>query len=235
MDKVTCIIVEDEPLAREILSQFISQIPELELVGECSDIHEARKQLNEVQVDLMFLDIQMPEGTGISLLKSLIHPPKVIFTTAYPEFAVEGFDLNAVDYLLKPFSFDRFCQAIEKAYEVLLRTSSLLSKELAPTFLTLKVDKRWIKIEFAEILFIQGFGNYVKVHTHQKVWLTKETMRSIANKLPAREFLQIHKSYICRLRAIDYLEGNRAKIGDQMVPIGGSYKQSLFQAMNSSS
>ena len=234
MDNITCIIVEDEPLAREILSQFISQIPELELVGECSDIHEARKQLNEVQVDLLFLDIQMPEGTGISLFKSLIHPPKVIFTTAYPEFAVEGFDLNAVDYLLKPFSFERFSQAISKVRDALLIKAPSHPSEIGLDFLTLKVDKRWIKIEFPEILFIQGFGNYVKVHTPQKVWVTKETMRAICQKLPDKDFLQIHKSYVCRLRAIDYLEGNRAKIGDQMVPIGGNYKQSLFKAMNSS-
>lgn len=234
MDNITCIIVEDEPLAREILSQFISQIPELELVEECSDIHEARKLLNEVRVDLIFLDIQMPEGTGISLLKSLIHPPKVIFTTAYPEFAVEGFDLNAVDYLLKPFSFERFSQAMNKVRDVLFVKASSQPSEMGPDFLTLKVDKRWIKIEFSEILFIQGFGNYVKVHTPQKVWLTKETMTAICTKLPAKDFLKIHKSYVCRLRAIEYLEGNRAKIGDQMIPIGGRYKHSLFKAMNSS-
>ena len=224
---ISCMIIEDEPLAREILEGFIAQIPDLKLLGTCQDALEAFRLLPSIQPDMIFLDIHMPERSGIDLLKSLPHPPKVIFTTAYAEYAVEGFELNAVDYLLKPFSFARFQSAVEKVAKGLENSP----KEPSIDFITLKVDKKWVKIDLSTLMYIQSYGDYVKVHTPETIWVSKGTLKALIQRLPRDRFIQIHKSYLCSLQAIKYMEGNRIKIGSDFLPVGAGYKENLLKAL----
>ncbi|MEM6632347.1 MAG: LytTR family DNA-binding domain-containing protein [Bacteroidota bacterium] len=224
---ISCMVIEDEPLAREILEGFIAQIPELKLVGTCQDALEAFQLLLSLQPDLIFLDIHMPESSGIELLKSLPRPPKVIFTTAYSEYAVEGFELNAVDYLLKPFSFARFQLAVEKVKKGIKG----LSRPPSEDFITLKVDRKWVKIDLSTLLYIQSHGDYVKVHTSDTTWVSKGTLKALLQRLPEDRFIQLHKSYLCALKAIQYMEGNQVKIGADFLPIGAGYKENLLKAL----
>jgi len=227
---VRTIIVDDEPLALETLESYIIDFPGLKLVAKCRDAFEALKVLKQESVELMFLDINMPKLSGISLVKSLENPPLVIFTTAYPQYAVEGFDLDALDYLLKPFSFERFVKAVNKAIERINQTSD--NQKSDTDFLLIKSDKRIFKVNLNEIKYIQSNGDYLKVVTIHKVIVSHQTLKKIVEMLPASEFIQIHKSYIVSLKHISFIEGNQVKVGDEFLPIGITFKENLLDKLN---
>ena len=225
---IRCIIVDDEPLAREILEQYIKDTPHLDLITSCSNAIEAIQVISENSVDLMLLDINMPKLNGINLIKSLEKAPEVIFTTAYSEFAVEGFELSAIDYLVKPFGFERFLKAVEKA-RARLRDTITDDKD---KFLMVKADKRLYQLAIKDISYIEALGDFVKVHTLQKVYITSGTLKEYMHKLENHGFLQIHKSYIVALKAITFLDGNQLSVEETFLPIGQTYKQYLFDELN---
>ncbi len=222
--KIRCLIVDDEPLSREVIEAYVNDTPQLALAGKCSNAIEAAEMLRNEPIDLVFLDINMPKLSGISLVKSLTNPPAVVFITAYPEFAVEGFEVEAVDYLLKPCSFERFLKAVGKA-EVFLKATA---KKLEMNYFVVKADKRLHKLAFEEILYFMSIGDYVKVFTKGKVLITNEILRNIEEQLPDSRFIRLHKSYIVSLEAIQYLEGNQVKVGEVMLPVGLTYKDNLM-------
>lgn len=222
-----CLVVEDEPLAQNVLKKYIAEHPLLELAAVCADAPEAQQWLVRQQAAIVFLDINLPRLSGISFLKSLSRPPLVIFTTAYPEFAVEGFELDAVDYLVKPFSFERFLRAVNKALEKLERKEP--GGALAPaTSIFIRADKKVYKINLADILYIEALDDYVKVVTTQGHYLVHETLKSLQEELPAEQFMRVHKSYIIASSKIVFIEGNYVKIGDRDIPIGASYREEVF-------
>lgn len=226
--KVKALIIDDEPLAQNVIKQYALKLPDLEITSTCNDAICAHKVLQENPVDLIFLDINMPKLSGISFLKTLQNPPLVIFTTAYSEYALEGYELNAIDYLKKPFSFDRFCKAYFKAEE-LLQLKNEAKGNLHNDFLFVKSNKKTYKIAFSEILFIEGLGDYIQIHlTDQKI-VTNLSMKKILELLPENDFYRIHKSYIIALNKIELVEGNMVKIGKNKLPIGNSYRQEFMR------
>lgn len=225
-----CLIVDDEPLARETLEKYISDIPSLVLNASCSNAFEAIEVLKTDSFDILFLDINMPKLSGISMLKSLEKKPQVIFTTAYSEYAVEGFELDAVDYLLKPFSFERFVKAVNKASDRIDKASQTAIN--GESFIAIKADKKIFKVDLDEIQYIQALGDYIKVFTDSQTLVSHQTLKSLEDELPAEGFIRIHKSYIVALKSILFLEGNQVKLGDQMIPIGASYKDDLLKRFN---
>ncbi len=221
---IRCLIIDDEPSSQNLLEAFVDRIPFLELSGICNNAIEALEFLNETAVDLLFLDINMPQLTGISFYKSLRNPPKVIFTTAYSEHAVEGFDLNAVDYLLKPFSFERFVQAISKVK---------LQGDEAKDSIVIKADKKLHQIKTSEIHYVESLGDYVKVHLMDKTLITYKTLKKIIEELPNSSFVQIHKSYVVNRQKIEFVEGNSIVIGTNRVPLGQKFKKDFLTRFNS--
>ena len=223
---VKCIAIDDEPLSLRILEKYATELPQLELVAICNDAFEALEVLRREQVDLMFLDINMPKLSGISLVKSLDKAPLVVFTTAYPEFAVEGFELEALDYLLKPFSFERFLKAVNRAIEKLDEDKATGT---SPSGLLVKADKKLYKLDFQDILYLEAFGDYVKVFTKQKMLLTKERLSVLEEGLPKNSFQRIHRSFIISLGAVEFIEGNMVKIGNAQLPLSPSFKDGLLE------
>lgn len=222
-----CLVVEDEPLAQNVLQHYLADHPLLELAGICASAPEAQQWLARHEAAILFLDINLPRLSGISFLKSLSRPPLTIFTTAYPEFAVEGFELDAVDYLVKPFSFERFLKAVNKALEKLERKEPGTAP--APsTSIFIKADKKVYKINLADILYIEALDDYVKVVTTQAGYLVHDTLKSMQEELPADQFMRIHKSYIIAGNKIVFIEGNYVKIADRDIPIGASYREEVF-------
>ena len=236
MTLLSCLIVDDEPLSQDVLKKFVEDSPMLQLNGICSDALEALDFLRSKTVDLIFLDINMPKLSGINFVKTLENPPLIIFTTAYAEYAVEGFELDAVDYLLKPIAFDRFLKAVNKAndlqqaWEIIGRNKNGIGKE-APDFLTIKSDKRIYKINIRELYYIQSYGDYVKIHTKEKVIIASETLKNMEEHLKTH-FIRIHKSYLVNRKAIKYVEGNQVNIHDNILPIGQKYRDEFFKAFD---
>lgn len=218
-----CLIIDDEPAARDILKTYISDTPELTLAGVCKDALEARKAVKEKDIELLFLDINMPRLTGIEFIKSLNNPPKVILTTAYSEYALEGYELNVIDYLLKPFSFERFLKAIDKAVG---EPQPLNSDD---SFITIKADGKLYRISFNEILFAESQGDYITVHTKEKKITYNETLKDFCYQLPGHLFSRVHRSYAVALSKIDYLEGNMIAIGTEKIPVGKAYKDEFLE------
>ncbi|MCB0523104.1 MAG: LytTR family DNA-binding domain-containing protein [Saprospiraceae bacterium] len=231
------IIVDDEPLALDVLETYISQMPQLELVQRCSNALEANDALKNNDIDLMFLDIQMPQLTGVDFVKTLSHPPMVVFTTAYPNYAIQGFDLNALDYLLKPISLERFMKAVNKALE----QAELAQQENAgaPTafndgldFFFVKADKKLVKVNFDDILYIEGLKDYVIIRLHAGRVITLQTMKSLEERLPSSKFKRIHRSYIVGLDKIMAIEGNMVEVVEKdrpkLLPIGKNYREDLL-------
>lgn len=227
------ILVDDEPLAQEIVETHISKFPNLKLLAKCNNAVEALQALKEHEVDLMFLDIQMPQISGIDFLKTLPSPPKVILTTAFSEYALDGYDLNVVDYLLKPISFDRFAKAVNKAVsqDMPQPEPSPSSKEGAD-YIFVKADKKLIKIHFNDIFYIEGLKDYVILHTPTGRVVTLQTMKSLEIKLPQALFMRIHRSYIVNLSNITVIEGNTVQINKKIIPIGKNYKEKLLDMVN---
>lgn len=225
---INCLIVDDEPLSRRVVEKYLKDLPHLHLVGSCAHAFEAMEAIQKQPVGLIFLDINMPRLSGINFAKTLTHPPLIIFTTAYPEYAVEGFELEAVDYLLKPFSQERFLKAVNKAMKILETAKAPNTTD----FLMVKADKKLYKLNFADILYLQAYGDYVKIFTTQKTLLTKERFAALEENLPADRFQKIHRSYVISLDAISFLEGNQVKINDILLPVSHSYRAELLAKLN---
>jgi DNA-binding LytR/AlgR family response regulator len=230
MNRITrCAIIEDEPLARDVLKKYIADYPLLELTAIYNDAIEARALQTGEEIQLLFLDINLPRLSGISFLKTLSKPPLVIFTTAYPEFAVEGFELDAVDYLLKPFSFERFLKAVNKAIAKLPgnKSNPETGKQSDP-FIFLKADKKVYKVDFEKILYLEAAGDYVKVITTDTQYLVNLTLKTLQDDLPQPDFMRVHKSYIIARSRIQFVEGNYIKIGNAEIPIGAAYREIVY-------
>lgn len=223
-----CIIIDDEPLAQNILKKYIEEHPALELSAVCNDALAAQQVLAAQTLQLIFLDINLPKLSGINFLKTIPHPPPVIFTTAYPEFAVQGFELDAVDYLLKPFSFERFLKAVNKALEKINMSENSSARERVAPFIFLKADKKVYKVNLEDVLYIESMGDYVKVVTKDGQHIVNDTLKNLLEELPTVQFMQVHKSYIIAKNKIVFFEGNYVKVGNKDIPIGSSYRDEIF-------
>jgi len=221
VNQVKCIIVDDEPLAQDIISEYIGRLDFLIEVGKFNDALSAIEFLNREEVDLIFLDIQMPTLDGINFLKGLASPPQVIFTTAHRHYAVDGFDLNALDYIVKPIPFYRFAQAIGKLKKVLDNNLRIEETSEAAFF---KVDKKRVKIHYNDILLIESLKDYIKVVLPDRSFVTYQTLSGILSLLPTTQFVQVHKSFIVNFHRIQSIEGNVLEIKDYNIPIGRNYR-----------
>jgi len=227
---ISCVIVDDEPLARSLLKDYVSKIPSLKLVDVCSSPLLAMEVLKANNVDLLFLDIQMPEITGISLLKIMKKKPLVVLTTAYSEYALESYELDVVDYLLKPITFQRFLQAVDKVSSRLQQPTALVEKP-APSasqpFIFVKDGTKLVKVKWEDILYIEGLKDYVTIHTRQQKIISLQRLKSLEEQLPSEQFFRIHNSFIVALNAIDAVQKNEVHIGQAVLPISDSYKKSF--------
>ncbi|MFK8104287.1 MAG: LytR/AlgR family response regulator transcription factor [Saprospiraceae bacterium] len=237
---INAIIVDDEPLALDVLETYLDKMPEINLVQKCNNALEANQALKDHDIDLMFLDIQMPQLTGIDFLKTLAKPPLVIFTTAYANYALEGFELNAIDYLLKPISFERFIKATNKALEqVELQRKgepAVVKEADGPDFIFVKADKKLIKVKYEDIVYIEGLKDYVIIRQHDNRVITLQTMKSLEDKLPQHLFKRIHRSYIVNVNKINAVVGNMIEITEKgqakHIPIGKNYREELLAIIN---
>lgn len=231
-----CIAIDDEPIALKVIERFVKKVPFLESLGSFQNPVEASLFLQENPTDLIFLDIQMPDLTGIQFLQSLTHPPKVIFTTAYSEYAAESYDLDAVDYLLKPIPFERFLKAVNKAFklhQVEAEQESGHEEEDAKhdamsPYLFLKSDTRIFKVKRDEIQYIEGMRDYIAVHIPQKRIMTLMSLSKMLLRLPPSDFIRVHKSYIINLHHITLIQQNRIVIGEKEIPISNTYREDFF-------
>jgi DNA-binding LytR/AlgR family response regulator len=228
--RIKCIIVDDEPLSQDVLKKYVADTPMLELLEVCSDAFEANQIIALKDVQLMFLDINMPKLSGISFAKTMTKPPLIIITTAYPEYAIEGFEVDAIDYLVKPFSYERFLKATNKAIEKI--NLSQLKNIVSDSFILLKSDKKVFKINYDDINYLQSFGDYIKVFTIDKCLVVHDTFKNIQEQLPIKYFQRIHKSYIVALNKIKYIDGNQIKIVEVLLPIGLNFKEELLKRLN---
>lgn len=236
MKQSNILLVDDEYLALNLLEEFAGRLPGLEVVGKAKNPTQALELLERHPVDILFLDIQMPIISGVNLLKSLRNPPVTVFTTAYSEHAVEAFDLNAVDYLLKPFAFERFLQAVNKAKEALGRrepSPSSAAPPAEPEFIVVKVDGRLQKIRLEELLYVEGLKEYIRlVCAGGKQYVTFERMKNIEEQLPSQNFLRVHKSYIVAKRHVQAVEGNQLDLGGKIkIPISREKKDEVVSAI----
>lgn len=221
-------IVDDEPLAQEILQSYLQKLPEAELVGVCKNALEAFALLNKQTVDLLLLDINLPEITGIDFLKSLKHPPKVIFTTAYTEHALESYELNAIDYLIKPIAFDRFLRAINKVQNELQPAKKQANTSSSEKLLFVRSEGKWIKIDLRKLWFVEGLKDYVRLWTDDGRITVHSTMKNFEEQLkPYSNFVRVHKSHIINLEYISEVDGSSIQIKDQFIAIGNTYKEEV--------
>ena len=227
--KLSCIVVDDEQLARSLLEDFTGKVSFLDLVGTFKNPLDAMSYLQQHEVDLMFLDIQMPDLTGIELLKSLSQPPQVILTTAYSEYALDGYELNVCDYLLKPFSFNRFLQAVNKAAEVIKLKKAPSSSRIEP-YITIHADHKIFRVPVQDILYIEGLKEYVSYYTKsgQRI-IALQSLKNIERDLEDVHFIRVHRSYIVPIEKINALEGNQLRIDGKLIPIGRSYKDQVLK------
>ena len=229
--KIKCAIVDDEFLARKLLKDYVSKVPNLELVGDYDSPLKVSELIFQGHIDLLFLDIQMPDITGLEFLRSLDKQPAVIFTTAYKEFAMEGYELNIIDYLLKPFSFDRFLKAVMKAINIVStqqpkNLQAIEEDNYHENYIIIRADRKHYKINYEDLIFIEGQKAYVTFHSVGNKKITAlASLKVLEEKLPANQFIRIHKSYIVSIKKIRFLEGNLLEIADQNLPIGKNYKQ----------
>ena len=239
MSLLRCLVVDDEELARGLLENYIARMPNLQLVASCKQPLEAAGYLQQ-QIDIVFLDIQMPEMTGLEWIRTMPRKPQIILTTAYPQYAIESYQLEVTDYLLKPFRFERFMQAVQKAAE----WKRLQALEAAPVphaapaaeaatkdYLMVKADHKLVKIRFEDLLYVQSKGEYVQYHSTQGKVLALESLRHLEEVLPASRFIRVHKSWIVALDAIEALEGNMIYVKGETIPVGASYKDAVKEAL----
>ena len=226
---INCIIVEDEPLARQLIESYVDQISDIKLLGSYSTAIEAFAALHDQTIDLIFLDIEMPGISGLTFIRSLKNPPKVIFITAYTQYAVDAFDTEAVDYLVKPVTFDRFIKAVQRLAPNRNDPPGLTTVDITDIFL--KVDRRLVRLPLSDILYVEGFGDYLKVHTSARTYVTYMTMTKLESLLPASKFIRIHRSTIVNTHHIKYIEGNFVKLNELELSIGQTYKDSLVKRL----
>ncbi|MGH1437511.1 MAG: LytR/AlgR family response regulator transcription factor [Lewinella sp.] len=242
---INVLIVDDEPLAQDVLETYIEKMPDLNLVQKCNNALEANEALKSNDIDLMFLDIQMPQLTGTDFLRSLVNPPVVIFTTAYSNYAVDGFELNALDYLLKPISLERFLKAANKAItqiELKKAAAGASSPKEEPEiqaeadFMFVKADKKLIRVYYDDVVYIEGLKDYVIIRLKDTRIVTLQTMKSLEQKLPSAIFKRIHRSYIVNLHKIDALMGNMVEVKEKgqvkHLPVGKNYRDELLELIN---
>lgn len=237
--KIKCLVIDDELPARDVLQKHIAGIEALELAGTCTNAIEALSFLQSNTVDLLFLDIQMPHILGTNFIRTLKNPPKVIFTTAYRKYAIEGFELDAVDYLLKPISFDRFLKSVNKLLQVDLQsnaTSPATENHMEPAkpFLYLRVDRKMVKVLFNDILYIEGLRDYIRIFTTSKTIITKHLLATLEEMLPSDAFLRIHRSYIVSISKIDSYNTETIEIEKKELPVGRLYKHDVSKLLNAS-
>ena len=226
--KLKCIITDDEPMARKGLQGYVEKLDFLELVGVCEDAIQLNNILKTQSVDLLLLDIEMPYMSGIELLSSLVNPPKVIITSAYEQYAIKGYDLEVVDYLLKPISFERFLKAVNKVYD-LIYSQQVTSQ--ASDYFFVKANQKLEKIFFKDILYIEGVENYVSIHTQAGKIITHSTLRLILENLPANLFIQTHKSFIVNVEKVSTVEGNMLGIEKFKIPVSRTYKEKTMETI----
>ncbi|MDJ1481137.1 LytTR family DNA-binding domain-containing protein [Cytophagaceae bacterium YF14B1] len=236
--KIKCLIVDDEPLAIDILERYISQLDTLSLQGKCDNAIDALIFLQKNKIDLLFLDIQMPKLSGLDFLKTLSNRPRIIFTTAFREYALEGFDMNALDYLLKPISFERFLIAINKyhtLYDPSVQLPAMIqsagNEMFAEAFIYLKADKKMVKVFLKDIVYIESLKDYVKVKTQDQEIITYQRITYLEEKLPDDKFLRIHRSFIISLAKIKSFNSTHIEVGDWELPIGRQYKAEVMKTL----
>ncbi len=220
-----CLIVDDEPLSRDVLRKYIAEVKDLQLLAECRSAVEASHQMNLQQVDIIFLDINMPGLSGISFARSLKASPLIVFTTAYPEYAVEGFELDATDFLVKPYSFERFMKAVNRALERLSNNNIPTADEGK---ILVKADKKLYALKLSDILLVEGQGDYIRIRTTGENLVVHNTIKNFLNNLPANEFMRIHKSYVVNLKCIEYIEGNQVRVGEHTLPVSPVHREELL-------
>lgn len=234
MKKINCIVADDEELARGIIESYIGKIDNLNLVTSCTNGAEVYNALKNTSVDLLFLDIKMPQLTGIELLRTLKKPPLVVLITAYREYALEGYELNVIDYLLKPVSFDRFLKAIDK-YEFITGNGSIAAEPVEvnndQSFIYVKSDKKMIRVLLKDILYIEGLKDYVKIHLPGKTIITYQTLTYFEEKLPETNFIRVHRSFIISLSHISAYTATQIEIDKNTIPIGSTYSKNVLKKL----
>lgn len=231
---INCIIIDDEPLARKGLKEYIADIDFLNLAGDFDNPLKATTLLNSGDIQLIFLDIQMPRITGIEFFKTLQNAPEVIFTTAYPQYALDGFEVNALDYLVKPISFDRFLKAALRAkefYEVRQQDSTAVVPDATAEYFFIKADNKLVKLLFADILFVEALQNYVTIYTTDKKYISYLTFKSVEDYLPVGRFIKTHKSFIIAAEKVESIEGNEILIGQHQIPISRNLKDEVMEKL----
>jgi len=237
--KIVCLAVDDEPLALSILKKYIGSVESLELVGSCENAVQALQLLQKYPVDLIFLDIQMPQIMGTDFIRTLKKAPKIIFTTAFRKYAIEGFELDAVDYLLKPISFERFLKAVNKVLQTNFNAPDPVNhlndaiSESSPSCLYFRVDRKMVKVLLNDILYIEGFSDYIKIITNTKTIITKHLISSLEETLPKDGFIRIHRSFIVSIQKIESYNADIIYIGNKSLPIGRLFKQNVTRLLQS--
>lgn len=232
MKQIGCLVVDDEPIARDILKTYIAQLPQLQLLGDCKHAAEARQALHDFPVDVMFLDIRMPVTLGTAFLRSLTNPPLIVFTTAYSEHALEGFELNSVDYLLKPITFERFCQAVQKIQERMESRSRQGLSTAEPSCIFIRQHTKLLKVDFDDIIYIQAERDFCSVYLNNgKRLLASMHLKQLEESLPVAKFRRVHRSYILNLGKVRAIQGNVIETDHATIPIGSNYRESLFRAL----
>ena len=233
--KTTCIIVDDEKMAREVITSHLSKMDRIEVVASCSNAIEAFNVINSQDIDLVFLDINMPEITGLSFAKSINKEIRVIFTTAYREYAVDGFNLEAVDYLLKPISYERLYKSLNKYFDVYLKDEDTNKasefNHQENDYMFVKADRKMVKIDFSEIIYVESLGDYLQIFMHNNIITTRETISNIEAKLPESNFIRIHRSFIISLKQIQSYTHEFIEVSNKALPISRSYKQTVLKKL----
>jgi DNA-binding LytR/AlgR family response regulator len=229
--KIKCLLVDDEPIAHDVLESYIRKIDVLELVGKCLSAVEAFSVLQQGNVDLLFLDIEMPQLSGIELLRVLPHPPKVIITSAYRDYALDGYEFDVIDYLIKPVPFERFMKAVGKVMKTNVSPPVTETRLEEAPFIFVKEDRKLIKVFFQDIVYLESLRDYVRIHTPDRKIQTRQTIAYYEELLPNEHFLRIHRSFIVSLSRIEAISVSNIEVLQQELPIGGNYKQMVFDVL----
>jgi DNA-binding LytR/AlgR family response regulator len=231
MKKLSCIIVDDEPVARKILHEFVEQVPFMDLQGKFENAIKAEAFLKNNAVDMIFLDIEMPKISGLQFLQKMHVESMVILTTAFPQYALEGYELDIIDYLLKPFAFSRFLKAVQKAKDF-YQMKHAATGTVLPSYIFIKSEKRIEKVELSDILYAESVGNYVSIYTENKRIIAYLTMKSLESQLPLNEFIKIHQSYLVNCSRIEAIDGNEIKIRDRSLPMSRNYREMVMKIVH---